>query len=47
MIFIDAPVGSGFSYADTDKDYYVKDDIDASNVNYQFLQKVWGYYSNY
>lgn len=41
MIFIDAPVGSGFSYADTDKDYYVKD------ANYQFLQKVWGYYSNY
>lgn len=40
FIFLDAPVGTGFSYLETDRGYYIKDDIDSADVNYQFLQKV-------
>lgn len=40
MLFLDAPVGTGFSYSITEADYYIKDDIAAAQTNYQFLQKV-------
>lgn len=40
FIFLDAPVGTGFSYSETDRGYYIKDDTDAADKNYQFLQKV-------
>lgn len=40
MLFLDAPVGTGFSYSKTEADYYIKDDIAVAQTNYQFLQKV-------
>ncbi|KAL9659776.1 hypothetical protein QQ045_024585 [Rhodiola kirilowii] len=39
MIFLDAPVGTGFSYSETDEDYNIMDDIAAADANHQFLKK--------
>ncbi|KAJ8452008.1 hypothetical protein Cgig2_016589 [Carnegiea gigantea] len=44
VIFIDAPVGAGFSYATIPEGYYT-DDITATRHTYEFLRKVrkWHY----
>lgn len=41
IIFIDAPVGTGFSYAETSYGYNVSDTSSAAQT-YQFLRKVGG-----
>lgn len=39
MLYVDAPVGTGFSYSTTEENYYV-DDYKSANETYQFLRKV-------
>lgn len=39
MIFVDLPVGSGFSYATTQKAIY-SDDLQAADHAYEFIRKV-------
>lgn len=41
MIYIDAPVGTGFSYSNTSQGYYV-DDAENAAQTYEFLRKVCG-----
>ena len=40
MLYIDAPVGSGFSYSNSLEGYYSDDQKTVANL-YNFLQKVW------
>ena len=39
IIFVDTPVGSGFSYAKTSEGYYISDTLAAAEL-YEFLRKV-------
>lgn len=39
MIFVDLPVGSGYSYATTQKAIH-SDDLQSSHHAYQFIRKV-------
>jgi len=39
IIFVDAPVGTGFSYSTTGEGYHVSDTISAAET-YEFLRKV-------
>lgn len=41
MIYVDAPVGTGFSYSTTQEGYYI-DDLESASQLYQFLRTVRG-----
>lgn len=39
MIYVDAPVGTGFSYSNTSEGYY-SGDVKSAVLTYEFLRKV-------
>lgn len=47
VIYVDAPVGTGFSYSNTSEGYY-SGDVKSAVLTYEFLRKVhnFGFWEN-
>jgi serine carboxypeptidase-like clade 1 len=41
ILYVDAPVGTGFSYSTTQEGYHI-DDLESASQIYEFLKKVCG-----